>query len=490
MSRFYVGCDLGLEIGRIYLGTLHKDNLVMSEVRSFPNTAVREKEGLCWNIAQLYQEILDGLRSIGAYDEPVDSISCTSWPGDYLLFEADGSLITPAFHHADARTASGKKHVLGEMSFEAIYDETGLQSAPTSTLFQLAAEPSKRLKRAAHLLPIADGFNFLLGGDPKIETSQASHTQLFNPVTNAWSQPLLDLLRLPPKLLPAVVNAGTELGPLRSDIAKETRLEDARIVASCSHQIAATLAGLPLVEAEDWAYLRPGKTTMLGTQLGGPAINPACREMGFSHEIGYKGAVCLHKLTVGLSILDECQSAWKETDREIDADLLSHLAGSATPFESLIDPNDPRFSTPGEMPQKIQAFCKETGQAVPRKPGPIFRCILESLALWYRKCLLELELITGSRLSRLYIIGKSNHPLLNHFIANAVKLPSIVVGDEAPAVGNVVVQALTLGHIQSTELAQAILRSSLKTDTIIPYATAWDSAYDRLFALTTATTED
>src|SRR5437773_2130444 len=175
MSRFYVGCDLGLETGRIYLGTLHKDNLVMSEVRSFTNTPVREKDSLCWNIPQLYQDILDGLRSVGAYDEPVDSISCTSWPGDYLLFDSDGSLMTPAFHHADARTASGKKHVLSSMSFEAIYDETGLQPEATSALFQLGAEASKRLKRAAHLLPIADGFNFLLGGVPKIEASQASH---------------------------------------------------------------------------------------------------------------------------------------------------------------------------------------------------------------------------------------------------------------------------------------------------------------------------
>jgi rhamnulokinase len=489
MSRFYVGCHLGLETGRIFLGTLHKDRLIMSEVRAFPNTPIREKDALCWNIPQIYQEVLDGLRSVGSYDEPIDSISCTSWPGDYLLFDSDGSLITPAFHHADARTASGKKAVLSEMDFNAIYDECGMQSAATSTLFQLAAEPSKRLKRAAHLLPVADGFNFLLGGLPRIELSQASHTQLHNPVTNAWSQPLLDLVRLAPRLLPEVVPAGTELGPLRSELAKETRLEDARIVASCSHEIAATLAGLPLTEAGDWAFLRPGKTTLLGTQLGAPAINPACRDMGFSHEMAYRGSVCLHKYTVGLSILDECQRSWKETDREIDADLLSHLAGSATPFESLIDPNDPRFLTPGDMPQKIQAFCKETGQAVPRKPGPIFRCILESLALWYRKSLLELELITGSRLSRLYIIGKSTHPLLNHFIANAVKLPSTIVSDEAPAVGNIVVQSLALGHIQSLELAQAILRSSLKTETIIPYATAWDSAYDRLFALSTSTAE-
>ena len=486
MSRFYVGCDLGVEVGRMFLGTLHKDNLVMSEVRCFPNTPVREKDTLCWNIPQLYQEVLDGLRSVGAYDEPVDSISCTSWPGVYLLFDADGSLMTPAFHHGDTRTAAGKKEVLSAMSFDAIYDETGLQPEPTSTLFQLAVEASKRLKRAAHLLPIADGFNFLLGGVPRIEVSQASHTQLHNPVTNTWSKPLLDLVRLSPKLLPPVVSAGTELGPLRTDLAKETRLEDARIVASCSHQIAASLAGLPLAEADDWAFIRPGRSTLLGTRLGGPVISSACRDTGFSHEIGHQGSVCLHKYTVGLSILDECQRAWKETDREVDADLLSHLAGSATPFESLIDPNDLRFLSPGDMPQKIQAFCKETGQAVPRKPGPIFRCILESLALWYRKSLLELEVITGSRFSRLYIIGKPPHPLLNNFIANAVKLPTLVVGDEAAAVGNIVIQSLALGHIQSVELAQAILRSCVKTDTIIPYATAWDSAYDRLFALTSA----
>jgi rhamnulokinase len=489
MSRFYVACDLGVESGRVYLGTLHKDKLVMSEVRAFPNTPVQEKDSLCWNIPQLYQDVLDALRSIGGYDEPVDSISCTSGPGDYLLFDTDGSLITPAFHHADPRTATGRKQVMSHTTFEAIYEQTGLQPAATNTLFQLAAD-SKRLKRAGHLLSMADGFNFLLGGVPRIELSQASHTQLYNPVTNAWSQQLLDLVRLTPKLLPPVVSAGTELAPLRDDIVKETRLEDTRVVASCSHEIASTLAGLPLTEGEDWAFLRPGRSTLLGMQLGAPMINEAGRDMGFSNEIGYRGSFCVHKNTIGLSILEECQRSWKETDREIDADLLSHLAGSATPFESLIDPTDPRFQTPGEMPQKIQAFCKETGQTVPRKPGPIFRCILESLALWYRKSLRELELITGSRFSRLYLIGKSAHPLLNHFIANAVQVPSVVVGDEAAAVGSVVVQALTLGHIQSEELARAILRSSLKTEAIIPYATAWDAAYDRLFALTAPAEEE
>ena len=220
-------------------------------------------------------------------------------------------------------------------------------------------------------------------------------------------------------------------------------------------------------------------------QLSAPSISQSGRDLGFSNEVIHQGAVCFHKYTLGLSILDECQSAWKATDREIDADLLSHLAGSATPFESLIDPSDARFQTPGDMPQKIQAYCKETGQEVPRRPGPIFRCILESLALWYRKSLRELELITGCRFARLFLLGKTGHPLLNHFIANAVQLPTLIIDENATALGNIVVQALTLGHIQSPELARAILRSSLKAETIIPYATAWDAAYERLFVLAT-----
>ncbi|HTL58885.1 MAG TPA: FGGY family carbohydrate kinase [Candidatus Limnocylindrales bacterium] len=490
MSRFYVACDLGTELGRVLLGTLHKDKLVISEVRRFANTPIREKDSIFWNIPQLYQDVLDGLRGVGAYEEPVDGISCTSWAGDYLLFDSDGSLITPAFHHGDPRTAAGSKKVLAHIDLETLYGETGLQPSSTNTLFQLASESSRRLRQAAHLLPISDGFNYLLGGVPRIEISQASQTQLYNPASNSWSQRLLDAVHTPAKLLPPLVSAGTELGPLRAEIAKETRLEEARILASCSHEVASALAGLPVAEGESWAFLRSGASTLLGTQPGVLLINDPIREMGLNNAIGYQNSVWLHKHTVGLSILDECQRSWKETDREIDADLLSHLAGSATPFESLIDPTDPRFLTPGEMPKKIQAFCKETGQAVPRRPGPIFRCILESLALLYRKQLRELEMISGSRFSRLFILGKCPHSLLNHFIANAVQLPTVIMGDDAAAIGNIVVQALTLGHIQSVELAREIVRNSIKTETIIPYATAWDAAFDRLFNLVPTETSE
>jgi len=275
--------------------------------------------------------------------------------------------------------------------------------------------------------------------------SQASTTQLYNPNTHTWSDRLLSSLGLSPKLFPPLVPAGTELGALRPEIAKSTGLEDAKVVASCSHETAAALMGLPISPGECWAYLQMGSWTVIGTELLNPIITDGSRASDFTNEVGFGGSIRFSKQTVGLWILEECRRFWKEKDREIDEGLLTHMAGSSPPFESLIDPTDPRFLEPGDMPLKIHAFCRETRQPVPRKPGPITRCVMESLALQYRKTLHEIEELTGRQIARLYLLGGSANALLKHFIANAVRLPLVVVPADAAVTGNVIVQALALG---------------------------------------------
>jgi len=132
-----------------------------------------------------------------------------------------------------------------------------------------------------------------------------------------------------------------------------------------------------------------------------------------------------------LWILEECRRFWKAQDREIDDTLLTHLAGSAPAFESLINPADARFVTAGDMPLKVQAFCRETRQPVPRKPGAVIRCILESLALSYRQTLEEIEELTGRPMARLYLLGGSSNDLLKHFIANAARRPVVAAPPDA-----------------------------------------------------------
>jgi rhamnulokinase len=458
----------------------------VSEVHRFQNSPIQEKGSAHWDMAKLYEETLSGLREVGRYDEPVNGISCSSWAADYMLFEPGGALLSPTFHGSDTRAQAGMREVFSKVPLETIYEETGVQPMPANTLFQLGVEKSKRLKRGNQLMPVADGFNYLLAGVPSVEMSLASATQLFNPVTQTWSERLLKSLRLPPELFPPVVAAGTKLGALRSDIAKATKLDEVEVVSSCSHELAAALAGLPVTFGERWAFLQMGHWATMGTELSEPIINEVSRDMNFTNEVGYGGSIRFSKRVPALWILDECRRHWKQTDRELDNDVLAHLAVSAPPFESLINPDDPRFTTPGDMPLKIQAFCKETKQEIPRKPGAVARCVLESLALQYRKVLREMEYLTGREIKRLYLLGNSGNTLLNNFTANALQIPMVIAPADATAIGNVIVQAMALGHIQSHSDARDVVRNSFKMETVIPHAEIWKSAYDRFEELVPA----
>lgn len=484
MSRYFAACELGEELGRVMLGTLHKERLTLSEVHRFENVPAREKDAIRWDIAQLYQETLAGLRAVGAYDEPVESISCSGWAADYLLFHSDASFIPPTYHHGGSRTGAGRKEALAKVRWETIYEETGVRDSNQSTLFQLAVEKSRQLKRADHLLPVADGFNFLLSGVPRVELSAASATQLYNPVTKFWSERLLSALKLPAKLFPSVVAAGTKLKPLRPELAKATGLEDAHIVATCSNELAAALVALPVQEGEQWAFLRLGRNAVIGAGLRETIITDESRESNLSHTLGYGGAVYCHTETLGLRLLEECRRYWAELDHALDDSSLAHLAATAEPLESLVNLADPRFATPGDVVPKLQACCRETGQPVPRRPGAIYRCLMESLAFLYRRTLDDITRVTGREFTRVYLLGDSSDNILHHFIANALQLPVVTAPANATSIGNVVVQALAMGRIKSLTEARAIVEQSFKMGTILPHpAATWAPVYERYLEL-------
>lgn len=484
MEKLYVACEFGPRISRIMLGALEHNTLKLGELRRFETPVLKDRKTLQWDIAELFQQTLAGLITIGAQDVNIAGVSCNSWGGDYLLFDRDEALLSPAYHFNDVRSEAGWNEVQEKISAETIYEETGSLLRKGSTLAQLGAETSKRLKQSFVLLPFADGFNHLLGGVACAEASLASATQLYSPVTKTWSRRLVADLRLPQAVLPAITPAGTCLGMLKPEIAQQTRLEGTQVIATCSNELAASLSGLPLNHGRDWAYLRIGAETLIGTEVGEAVVTPGTYALGYANETCLGGATNLYRRTVGLSILDECRRYWIERDRELCDDVLMHLATTSASFEVFIDVTDPRFAEPGDMPLKIQAYCKETGQEIPRKPGQIIRCVLEGLALHYRKVFLETEALTGSKFARVYLFGAGENNLLNHFIVNALQVPAIIASPDAVSIGNVVVQALTLGHIGSLEAAHEILRSSYKIQAIIPHHSSWQVAAERLQAMT------
>ena len=219
METLYAACYLSAERGRIFLGALRDGRLRLSEFRHFPNTPTKDGDDRHWNIPQLYQHLIDGLTEVGRNYESINGISCSSWGHDYLLFDSGGSLITPTHAQPSPKSQARMDQILSRVPCETIYDETGVQPVLASALFQLGAEKSRRLAQTHRLLPVADGFNYLLSGKAGVEVSMASATQLFNPFQQTWSDRLAGVIGLSPQILPPVVSSGTVLGPMRSDIA-------------------------------------------------------------------------------------------------------------------------------------------------------------------------------------------------------------------------------------------------------------------------------
>lgn len=479
MSRLFVAIDLSEELGRVMLGALHKGQLTVSEVHRFHNLPLREKKEVLWDVAQLYQDTLSGLLTVGLYNEPVEGISCTSWGGDYLKFHADASFIPPTLHHDDPRVSEARAEFQKKYSPETVYEETGLCQAGGSMLYQIAAEKARHLKRADHLLPFADGFNFLLSGAAHVEASSASATQMFNPQTRYWSESLRSAVGLPANLLPVVIPAGTKLKPLRPELCVATKLDNPEIVASCSNDLAAGLAGLPVHEGEQWAFIRLGAQATVGTPLSDAVVNSASREAGLSHTLGGNNTIFGHVEAHGLRILDDLNRYWAEVDPNMDEGAIAHLASTAEPLLSIVNLADPRFASSEDIVAKLQAYCRETGQIVPRKPGAIYRCLMESVAFGIRRRLDDLTQLTGREFTHVHLFGDSKNNMLLHFIANAAQLPVLVSPPNPIALGNILIQAMALGIIKDRDQANLINLQSFKRPMVMPNpAATWAPAYE------------
>ncbi len=480
MATHYLACDLGADSGRLMLGTLDHGKISLEELHRFPTGATKMAGALHWEFGRLLNELKAGLKKAAAKNLPIASISTDSSGVDYVLYDERGLPLSPVWCYRDARTAAGLELVNGKIQWPEIYAETGIQFMVLNTIYQVVTEPAARLAQAKTVLMIADAFNFFCSGVARNEVSNASTTQLYNPIEKRWSPHLFSRLGLRADLFAPICPSGTRLGPMKKNLATEVGLPPVEVVASCSHDTGAAVAAVP-ASGDGWAYLSSGTWSLMGVEWPQPVINDQSRKLGFTNEIGYGNTVRLLKNIVGLWLIQESRRHWNKSGKKLEFTDLEKLAVAAPPFVSLINPDDQRFLSPDDMPRKIADFCRETGQPEPAGIGACVRCIYESLALFYRVTLDRTERLIGKKIERLHIVGGgSKDATLNQFTANALKIPVLAGPTECAALGNIVVQAIALGHIASHAAAREIVRNSFELKTFTPQdAAQWDAAAAR-----------
>jgi len=483
----YLAIDLGAESGRVILGRLRNGRLSMKEVHRFSNGAITANGTLRWDIIRIFREIRVGLAR-GAKLGRIKSVACDSWGVDYVLLKGDGPLLSLPFTYRDERSFKSYELAMSKFSEKQLFEGTGIASISINTLYQLLDDARNRpelLRMADKFLLIGDYVNFLLTGLARAEETLISGSQCWDVRRRDWARPVLRKLGIPLHLLPKPVAPGVKLGKLRPYLAAETGLRSAHVVTTCVHDTAAAVAAVPARPGKDWAYLSSGTWSLLGVELDRPVVSETVRKARYTNEVGFGGTSRFLKNLVGLWILQECRREWMERGEVSDYGEIVRLALQTPSLRSFIRPDDPRFTRRGDMVAKVQAFCRETRQPVPRTHGEIARCVLESLALLYRVEMDALEKLTYRRLAVLHIVGGgSRNELLNQATADATGRTVVAGPVEATAAGNILVQAVAMKEVRGLKGVREVVRKSFPCKTYLPRADVrWGDALRRFKSL-------
>lgn len=491
----YLALDLGAESGRGLLGRFDGQRLTLEEVHRFPNNPIRLLDTLVWDLPQLYTECKTALGKVGS-DRTLDGVGIDTWGVDFGLIGKGDTLLGLPVHYRDARTEGMIEAACARVPRRAIYEQTGLQFIAINTVYQLLAmrqAGSPLLDCAETLLMMPDLLAWLFTGVRKAERTDVSTTQLYDPRTRQWSDTLCAGLDLPRAILPDLIDAGTDLGPIRASLAAELGIDPVRVIATAGHDTAAAVAAVPAKpgpgstpERPDWCYLSSGTWSLMGVETASPVINDVTYQYNFTNEGGVAGTTRLLKNIMGLWLVQECRRTWAKAGQEYSYEALVRLAEAAPAFRSLVDPDNPSFFAPGDMPARIAEVCRATGQPVPADPGAFVRCCLESLALKYRWVVERSEQITGGPIRTVHVVGGgSKNSLLNRFTAEACGRPVVAGPVEATAIGNVLMQAVGRGKLAGLSEVREVVARSFPVTTFEPGSerSAWDEAASRFSAL-------
>ena len=487
MSENYLAFDLGASSGRAVVGAFDGERLTLDEEHRFPNRIIRVLDHHHWDILGLFDEMLLGLSQCTRSGRTLRSIGVDTWGVDFGLIGKDRTLLGMPYAYRDPHTNGIMESAFTQASKDTIFEQTGIQFIPINTLYHLIAlrrAGSPLLEAAERLLMIPDVLNLFLTGVTAAEFTDVTTTQCYNPRTRDWAWTLLDIFDLPADIMPEIIQPGTVLGPLLPHISEATGGGRLDVVAPASHDTGSAVAAVP-AQGGDWAYLSSGTWSLMGIESPEPIISPKALAFNMTNEGGIDGTFRILKNITGLWLIQECKRIWAREHLDYGFDKIMLMAEEAPPFKMFIDPDDPAFMAPYNMPQAIRDTCIRTGQPAPSSVGETARCIFESLALKYRVVLDQLVSLRGKPLSMLHMVGGGiKNTLLCQFTANAVGLPTIAGPIEATAIGNLLVQAMAHGAISDLAQLREVVRASFPIITYEPRdPNAWCDAYERFKAL-------
>ena len=476
--------DLGASSGRGIVGSFDGKKLTLEENHRFPNEPVTVAGTFTWDTLRIFHEIKNSIRKCAlSEDKDIASIGIDTWGVDFGLIDKTGRLMANPVHYRDTRTEGIIEYADKFVPRSELYNVTGLQFQNFNTVYQILAsmrDEPMYINNAQKLLFTPDLLNYFLTGEMRCEYTIASTGAIIDAKKRDLAYDLLKKFGIPSGIFAPIAQPGSVVGPLLPQVLEEVGDISAKVVNVAAHDTASAVVAVPAT-SDDFIFLSSGTWSIMGSEVKEPIISDASFKYNFTNEGGAENTIRFSKNITGLWLKQECKRQWEREGKNYTHDQLSDMALASKPLQSLIDPDDALFATPGNLPKRIAEYCKATGQHVPEDAGEIMRCIFDSLALRYRYTVEKIDEMKGHKTPFINVIGGgTKEALLCQFTADACGRPVNAGPVEATAIGNIMEQAIAAGELKNVAEAREVVRGSFEIEYYEPKNTeSWDEGYER-----------
>ena len=426
--RIFLAIDIGASSGRHIVGWKEEGVIHTKEVYRFPN-GVREENGhLMWDVRKLFSNVVRGILEAFKIYPQIESVSIDTWGVDYVLLKGDEE-VYPVYAYRDSRTEAVVPQVHEKISFSELYRHTGCQFQPFNTIYQLYDEKvNGRLEGVTDMLMMPEFLMWKLCGIKAREYTNATTMGMVSAQTGEFDMEIVEQLGYPKHLFPKLSQPGTVLGMLRPEIAAAVG-SNCKVVLCATHDTGSAVEGIPM--DGNYPYISSGTWSLLGVKTPRPITDAGSEKANYSNEggIGYNR---YQKNIMGIWLVNELQ---RELCPDMKFSEIVKLAEEST-CEQIVDANAPVFLSPKSMKAAFDAATDGLNTI-----GDYFRCAYRSLAVSYKKAIVELETNTGCTYEKLYIVcGGAKNGFLNRLTEEATGKQVIALPIEATALGNLKIQ--------------------------------------------------
>lgn len=480
--NYYLAIDIGASSGRHILGHVENGKMVLEEMYRFDNLQVRKNGHDCWDMDNLWNGIMGGLKACGAAGKIPVTIGIDTWGVDYVLLDENDQVLGDAVAYRDSRNEGMDLEVSKFITPEALYARTGIQKQPFNTIYQLTAqklEHPEQVVNAKRMLMVPEYLNFLLTGVKKSEYTIASTGSLLDAHKKDWDRELIEMLGLPQDIFGELHMPGTVVGELLPQIQEEVGY-NANVILVAAHDTGSAFLAVPAKD-DNAVYLSSGTWSLLGVENEKAITTEASRQANFTNE---GGAWYRYRYLSNIMGLWMIQSVRRELngvsyvagkDNRVATgkkwsfpDLIAE-AEKEEGFTAVVDVNAPCFLAPESMIQAIKDECARTAQPVPETVGQIMQCVYTSLSQCYRDAIHALEGLTGKHYTSINIVGGGcQDGYLNRRTAQATGLPVYAGPVEGTAIGNLLVQMIEAKEFENLQAARNSIRSSFEIKEVNP----------------------